>query len=65
MAVWMIFMPRSPVFLASKGDYEGARKALQWLRGGAKDVEEELEEIPFCNNEQSFIMLSLMINLFS
>jgi len=45
MAVWMIFMPRSPVFLASKGDYEGARKALQWLRGGAKDVEEELEEI--------------------
>ena len=39
-------MPKSPVFLASKGDFEGARKALQWLRGGAsKDVEDELEEI--------------------
>ena len=46
MAVWMIFMPRSPDFLVSKGDMEGAKKSLKWLRGGASaDVDEELDEI--------------------
>ena len=46
MAVWMIFMPRSPDFLVSKGDIDGARKSLKWLRGGSSaDVEEELDEI--------------------
>ena len=46
MAVWMIFMPRSPVFLVSKADIEGARSSLKWLRGGKDvDVEQELEEI--------------------
>ena len=45
-AVWMIFMPRSPSYLVSKGDIDGARKSLKWFRGGAAaDVEEELEEI--------------------
>ena len=44
LAVWMIFMPRSPIFLVSKGNVEGARKSLQWLRG-TKDVEEELKQL--------------------
>ena len=44
MALWMIFMPSSPVFLVSKGDLEGARKSLQWLRAKT-DVEEELQEL--------------------
>ena len=44
MALWMIFMPSSPVFLVSKGDLEGAKKSLQWLRA-KEDVEEELEEL--------------------
>ena len=44
MALWMIFMPSSPVFLVSKGDLKGAKKSLQWLRA-KKDVEEELEEL--------------------
>ena len=30
-------------------------------RQGRK-IEEAVEEIPFCNNEQSFIMHSIMIN---
>ena len=46
LAVWMIFMPRSPIFLVSKGDIEGARSALRWFRGGKDvDVEDELDEI--------------------
>ena len=44
MALWMIFMPSSPVFLVSKGDLEGAKKSLQWLRA-RKEVAEELEEL--------------------
>ena len=40
----MIFMPRSPIFLVSKGNVEGARKSLQWLRG-RKDVDEELKTL--------------------
>ena len=44
LAVWMVFMPRSPIFLVSKGNVEGARKSLQWLRG-TKDVEEELKQL--------------------
>ena len=44
LAGWMIFMPRSPIFLVSKGNVEGARKSLQWLRG-TKDVEEELKQL--------------------
>ena len=44
LAVWMVFMPRSPIFLVSKGNVEGARKSLQWLRG-TKDVEDELKQL--------------------
>ena len=63
MALWMVFMPRSPVFLVSKGDLVGARKSLQWLRA-RKDVEEELEEIQANSKEReelgSVTMLELM-----
>jgi len=44
MALSMIFMPRSPVFLVSKGDLEGAKESLQWLRA-RQDVDKELEEM--------------------
>ena len=63
MALWMIFMPSSPVFLVSKGDLKGAKKSLQWLRA-KKDVEEELEEIQANSKEReelgSVTMLELM-----
>ena len=36
-------MPRSPVFLISKGRLEEARKSLQFLRGKNANVEAELE----------------------
>ena len=38
-------MPRSPIFLVSKGDVEGARKSLQFFRGKSRDVTDELEQI--------------------
>ena len=38
-------MPRSPIFLVSKGDLEGARKSLQFFRGKSRDVTDELEQI--------------------
>jgi len=45
-AIWMIFMPKSPIYLVSKGDIDGARKSLTWFRGGASvDVSQELEEL--------------------
>ena len=45
MAAWMFFMPRSPVFLITKGKMEEARKSLQFLRGKKANVEKELEQI--------------------
>ena len=44
MGVWMVFIPRSPEYLVTRGDVAGARQSLQWFRGGA-DVQGELEEI--------------------
>ena len=44
LALWMVFMPRSPQFLVSKGDIAAGRKSLQWLRG-RQEVEEELAAI--------------------
>ena len=44
LALWMVFMPRSPQFLVSKGDMAAGRKSLQWLRG-RQEVEEELAAI--------------------
>ena len=44
--MWMLFIPRSPIFLVTRSDVEGARKSLQWFRGGSsKNVDAELEEI--------------------
>ncbi|XP_025414106.1 facilitated trehalose transporter Tret1-2 homolog [Sipha flava] len=39
------YAPESPVFLIQRGDMEGAKKALKWLRGkeSDKEVEEELD----------------------
>ena len=46
MAVWMLFIPRSPIFLVTRNDVEGARKSLKWFRGGSsKNVDAELEAI--------------------
>ena len=56
MAVWMFFMPRSPVYLLSKGDKEAAKKSLQFFRGGSSvDVDEELKEIESSVQERSSI----------
>ena len=46
MGAWMVFIPRSPTFLVTKGNIEEAKHSLQWFRGGhSVDVQEELEEI--------------------
>ena len=45
MAVWMFFMPRSPIFLITKGKTDEARKSLQFLRGKNANIERELEQI--------------------
>ena len=45
LAIWMFFMPCSPVFLITKGKVEEARKSLQFLRGKNANVEKELELI--------------------
>ena len=45
MAVWMFFMPESPVFLVSKGRREDAKKSLLFLRGPNFDVSTELATI--------------------
>merc|ERR1711971_881263 len=45
LGLWMFWMPRSPIFLVSKGDLEGARKSLQFFRGKSRDVTDELEQI--------------------
>ena len=54
MAVWMFFMPRSPVYLLSKGDKEAAKKSLQFFRG-TKEVDEELKEIENSVQERSSV----------
>ena len=46
MGMWMFFIPRSPEFLLSKGDVEGARKSLKWFRGGESvHVDAEIDQI--------------------
>ena len=45
LALWMFWMPRSPVFLVSKGDVDGAKKSLQFLRGKNAKVDDELDQI--------------------
>ena len=44
MAVAMVFVPDSPVFLVHKGKMDAARKSIKWLRGSQYDgVEDEME----------------------
>ena len=38
-------LPESPVWLMRRGREEEARRTLAWLRGGAYDIEPEVEEI--------------------
>ena len=45
LALWMFWMPRSPAFLVSRSDVDGARKSLQFFRGKKANVEPELEQI--------------------
>ena len=45
MAIGLVFMPRSPIFLFSKGKVEEAKKALLFLRGPDFDVNSEMKEI--------------------
>ena len=43
MALGLVFMPRSPIFLLSKGKVEEAKKSLLFLRGPDFDVNSELK----------------------
>ena len=52
-------MPRSPIFLVSKGNVDGARKSLQWLRG-RKDVDEELKTLQDNVQESSLCGVPLL-----
>ena len=45
LALWMFWMPRSPIFLISKGDVKNAKDSLQFLRGKNAKVEQELEQM--------------------
>ncbi|XP_065556829.1 facilitated trehalose transporter Tret1-like isoform X2 [Artemia franciscana] len=49
----MMFVPESPVYLISKNDENGAKKALQWLRGAHYGIGTELEEIKHSIAEQN------------
>jgi len=44
LGIMLFFLPRSPVYLVQKDDYDEARKSLRFYRR-KKDVEEELKEI--------------------
>ncbi|CAO1372341.1 unnamed protein product [Diamesa serratosioi] len=43
--IFLVFTPESPTWLASKGHYEKAQKALAWLRGGEKNSRDEYNEL--------------------
>jgi len=45
MAIGLVFMPRSPIFLFSKGKVDEAKKALLFLRGPDFDVNAEMKEM--------------------
>ena len=39
------FLPESPISYAKSGNFEDARKSLEWIRGTKYDCSEELEEM--------------------
>ena len=47
IVIMMPFVPDTPRFLISKGDLEGASKALQWYRGATTEsqVKKELNQV--------------------
>ena len=45
LALWMFWMPRSPIYLISKGKFKNAKESLQFLRGKKAKVEQELEQM--------------------
>ncbi|KAI1340257.1 MFS monosaccharide transporter-like protein [Xylariaceae sp. FL0016] len=45
LTIGLFFIPESPRWLAAKGDFHGAERALQWLRPRGWSVTEELEEM--------------------
>ena len=45
LALWMFWMPRSPIYLISKGNLKNAKESLQFLRGKKAKVEQELEQM--------------------
>ena len=52
--LFMTTLSRSPIYLLSKGDKEGAQKSLQFFRGGSSvNVDEELKEIETSVQERS------------
>ncbi|CAG2055582.1 unnamed protein product [Timema podura] len=58
--VTMLFIPDSPYQLVKRGDREGARKALQWLRSkSSSGVNKELNELQVAVDEQASQKTSL------
>ena len=52
MAIWMFFMPRSPVFLITKRNIDEARKSLQYLRGKKANIEKELGPVKLFSTKE-------------
>ena len=53
MAVLLVALPESPVFLLSKGQHEEAAESLKWLRGANGDISRELAQISDSLKSQS------------
>ena len=66
MAIGLVFMPRSPVFLLSKGKEEEAKKSLRFLRGPNFDVNSEMKVLEASLEESkavgSISIVSLLTN---
>ena len=66
MAIGLVFMPRSPVFLLSKGKEEEAKKSLRFLRGPNFDVNSEMKALEASLEESkavgSISIVSLLTN---
>ena len=66
MAIGLVFMPRSPVFLLSKGKEEEAKKSLRFLRGPNFDINSEMKALEASLEESKAIgsisIVSLLTN---